>query len=617
MNLKEDLRKEFASDQSSDLSKTVLAQSGRLFIMQAANSGNLALLERAIKAGICPDTISDDGSSALHCAARDGRVKMVEYLFHLGASTTIINQNKRPPFQEAIFGGNVATIQFMLDNRMGAMETNNRLLSTFESVLSNDKAEVAEAFFSYIEGKAILAQQGLNLLQNAIKHRNVFFVSRLSSSNTVELNSRYDNRGHPLRFAIRVGGAEIVEVLLRSENLDVNVRCVRWRTTPLHFAVEKGAREVVQLLLQDSRVEVNLKAHDGHSPLYHAVEYKNADMAKLILAHPKVDVNVKTHSGGQGPLFCAVYRSNIEIARLILAHPKVDVNSVESSKLMTALHQAVCNPRVLPSIATLEHPAEALHSMDIDEGGVSEPVINCNNLQMVRVLCQAPGICLNMKDKYGNTPLQLAVSQGCWPIAQYLLRYAEAKNNLGSSAQITLPPLRSSDLPSLLQELVCHEDFKSTKGFKKLLFSAARDHGSEVVNQLSQTQVFETIMMGHDTTAALLCAVCTASHSTGILERILRRPETDVNQKLTEDTTALHAAVMINSPKAVEILLEHDQIDIRTGFWGSSYITRCSEDKEYSKWLGKSAREIALHNYGPQSVIESLFAAHEETKSSS
>lgn len=574
------LPRDSTNNSSSNLKNVPIPNAG-LLLVQAANAGNIALLERAIEAGVALDSVSDDGSSALHCAARTGQVAMVETLFRLGANITIVNKNNRSPFKEAILGGDIATIEYMLGNGMSGVECPNSLLSTFDIVLRNQSTEVARSFVHHFQGKAIFKQHGLKLLRRAINQKHVFLVRWLSSSNFYEIHGRPKTQYIPLRHAAEVGHAGILEALLASANINPNITGGHDQSAPLHIAVERGALEIVKLLLEDSRV----------------------------------DVNVKTSTGGS-PLTMAVLRNNTEITKLILAHPKVDVNSVQDYTRRTPLHRAVYNSRVLPSDATADHSDEALDFLNIDEGGEPEPVINCSHLQMVQVLCQAPGICFSMKDKNGDTPLQLAVSKGCWPVVQCLLRYSEAKKNLRSSAHITLPPLRTSDLPSLLQAFVLHEDFQSVEGFKELLFSATRNHVSEMVGQLSQTQVFKTILMDDDTATALLCAVCIASHSTSPLERILRRPDTDVNQRLEDGLAALHVAVIINSPQAVELLLEHDQIDVEIIYpWFQSQ-NRFIEDQNLFN-RGKTALQIALSNYDSQSAIVSLFAAYEKKKAPS
>lgn len=559
--------------------ETVPVQDGRLLVVQAANSGNIALLEKAIKAGIALDAISDDGSSALHCAARTGQVAIVQYLFQSDANITIMNKAGRTPFQEAILGGDVATIKYMLENRMSAMETKDRLLSTFEILLRNKSAEVAKTIAAHLESEIGWEEHGLSMLRQAIKYKHVDYVRWLSSSGRVDINKHYETTNVPIRHAAKVGHPGVFEALLMSENLNPNVTAGWNKSAPFHIAVKMSNLELVQLLLQDNRVDVNVKTGYGQSPLHKAVSQGEIEIAKLILANPKVDVNTVTKNDRDTPLHCAVEKS-----------------------------------RLVPPNTLLNNSAAAFGSASIVERSIPEPLFICSRSQMVQILCQAPGIRLNLKNRDGKTPLQLAVSKRCWPIAQCLLGYARAKRHLGSSAEICLPPLRSSDLPGLLQELTWHEDFQSTQGLKDLLFGAARDRVPEGLSLLSQTHIFDSIITGSDTAAALLCAVCTATYSTEALQYVLQQPNTNVNQWLHDELSALQLAVLLNSTEAVRLLLEHRQIDVNRYSGWSSWLMEIGVLSILSCCFF-TARDIVKKKYGPQSSFEDLFAAHELRKS--
>jgi ankyrin repeat protein len=44
--------------------------------MEAANAGNVAMLQEILKAGVSISSQADDGRTALHCAARAGHVEV-------------------------------------------------------------------------------------------------------------------------------------------------------------------------------------------------------------------------------------------------------------------------------------------------------------------------------------------------------------------------------------------------------------------------------------------------------------------------------------------------------------------------------------------------------------
>ncbi|KAH7385267.1 ankyrin repeat-containing domain protein [Phaeosphaeria sp. MPI-PUGE-AT-0046c] len=457
------------------ISEYDLVPDTRFLLMQAAAFGNLPLLQTALRAGANLNAISDDGSTALHCAARAGQLGIVEYLFQLGADIKTLNKKSRTPFQEGILGGDIPTMTYMLKNKMSAMDTKMLSLSTFETVLSKGNEEVANIFAEHLDHEMICEKQGLRMLHRAIKYSHVNSVHWLLSSTNTNINSRYNSGMAPIHHATKVGHVGVLEVLMASDELDPNNTEDHYLSyAPIHIAVEEGSLDVVQLSLRDDRVNVNVETVFKSTPLHLAVQENKMDIAKLILAHPKADLTLGTYW---------------------------DV--------------LLCIP------------------------------------------------------------------------------------------EVQLPPLRSSDLPELLKEPTHHEDFQHAKDFNGLLFRAAHDGVSEVVGLLTRTQVFAKIIMGDDATAALCCAVCTASISNRALNYLLQQPAACVNERIFEGgMTALYVAVLINNTEAVELLLGHHEINLHLCSW-DLYSGGYPES-----YRVKSAREIASLKYGPQSAIGELFAAH-------
>lgn len=663
-------------DSSSKLSKHATVHNAGLLLVQAASSGDIALLKRSIEAGVAIDTVSDDGSSALHCAARSGQLAIVKILLFRGADITIVNKNNRTPFQEAILGGNITTIEYMLNHNMSATDCPNSLLSTFDSLMRNPSAEVARSFVNHFQGNTFFKQQGLKLLRRAIKHKHIFLVRWLSLSENVKINGRPDTRYVPLCHAVGVGHLGVVEALLDSARLDPNTvgGSGSEPSTPLHIAVVCRALEIVKLLLQDQRVDVNAKTEAGESALYKASFQDNSEIVRLLLAHADVDVNVKTKSG-ESVLDFALDHKNLEIAKLLLAHPEVDVNAKTSSSEVlwyrslfqaksgiaelllahpkfdvnmktssgaTALHKAVSNdmtgiaklllahPKIDPNVTddvddqtplhlavwmrrfmspnTLQdNSGAAAHSTSTIQRSITDPGIVCNHLRMIHLLCEAPKICFKLKNKEDKTALQLAFYHNCWPIVQCILQYAEAKKRSGTSAEIPSPLLGRINLFSLLQALIWHEDFQTPRDFKTLLFRAALYHVPQVISVMSQTETFRNIIKGNDTALALLCAVCTASQSSEALQHMLQQPHIHVNSYIDQGFTALHVAVMINSPKSVQILLRHPRIRI-----GVVVGTTWSDIDRRWNIGGDTAQQLACKAYDSRVVIMRLFETYEE-----
>jgi hypothetical protein len=87
----------------------------------------------------------------------------------------------------------------------------------------------------------------------------------------------------PLWRASQSGHKVVVEVLLATSAVEVNVRSIHGQT-PLFWAAANGYSEVVRLLL-DHGAELNYTDEDGDSPLSMAQSYRQATVIAMLTRH--------------------------------------------------------------------------------------------------------------------------------------------------------------------------------------------------------------------------------------------------------------------------------------------------------------------------------------------
>lgn len=94
--------------------------------------------------------------------------------------------------------------------------------------------------------------------------------------------SRYGQT--PLSIACELGNETVLDLLLASENLELNKTTLKFgEQTPLHVAVKKGYLPIVQKLLDKKGIAVNAKHAGGKTALDEA--YDNVEIAKALLVH--------------------------------------------------------------------------------------------------------------------------------------------------------------------------------------------------------------------------------------------------------------------------------------------------------------------------------------------
>jgi len=131
----------------------------------------------------------------------------------------------------------------------------------------------------------------------------------------------------------------------------------------------------------------------------------------VLLAAPGMDVN-QADENGRTPLFLAIAEGHLELVKVLLAVPGIDVNLADEDG-ETPLHAARA-ARAWEIVALLEAVGAPSGSTVYDaalEGNAGE----------MKQLLAAPGIDVNRANKWGETPLRLAIEEGHLEMVKLLL----------------------------------------------------------------------------------------------------------------------------------------------------------------------------------------------------
>jgi ankyrin repeat protein len=231
-------------------------------------------------------------------------------------------------------------------------------------------------------------------LHYAVQQYNKSKLELLLTRMTKEEINQADKCGFTaLHLAAMEGYADIVELLLKHENIDVNLTNKNgW--TALHVSVIEGNKDLVKLLLQHKKTDVNLFNKNGLTALHLATEKGRIEIVKLLLQHKNIDVNLFDENGNTA-LNWAGDEVHIEIAKLLLHHKNIDVNLFDKSG-NTSLHVYVIE----------------------------------KNKGLVKLLLQHKNIDVNLFDKSGNTSLHLAAKNGDIEIVELLLSHKNIDINM-------------------------------------------------------------------------------------------------------------------------------------------------------------------------------------------
>jgi ankyrin repeat protein len=229
-------------------------------------------------------------------------------------------------------------------------------------------------------------------------------------------------------------GDRTAAVTLISQRADVNAAETDG-TTALHWAVHHGDLELTQRLIR-AGAKVNVKNDYGSTPMSEAAVLGRADLIEALLT-AGADVE-SPNADGQTALMVVARTGRVDAARLLLKYG-AKVNTVEQWRGQTALMWAVAQkqPAMVAELVKAGADVNARSTVNNWDrqvtaepraiyrpaGGLT-PLLYASRegcVECARLLVEA-GADLSLADPENISPLLMAVINGQWDTAQYLIK---------------------------------------------------------------------------------------------------------------------------------------------------------------------------------------------------
>ncbi|KAF1892158.1 hypothetical protein Lal_00036515 [Lupinus albus] len=265
------------------------------------------------------------------------------------------------------------------------------------------------------ELKNLLAKQNLEgetPLYVASENGHALVVGEILKHLDLETASIAARNGYdPFHVAARQGHLEVLRELLHSfPNLAMTTDLAN--STALHTAATQGHIDVVNLLLESDSNLAKIARNNGKTVLHSAARMGHLEVVKALL-NKDPSTGFRTDKKGQTALHMAVKGQNEEIL-VELVKPDPTILSLGDNKGNTALHIATTKGRI----------------------------------QNVRCLLAMEGININMTNKAGETPLDIAEKFGT-PELVSILRAAGATNSTDQAK----PPNATKQLKQTVSDI--------------------------------------------------------------------------------------------------------------------------------------------------------------------
>ena len=264
---------------------SLFAASSSALLADAAEKMDRARVRALLQQRVDVNTPQVDGMTALHWAAYQDDLEIVELLVRAGSNVNASNRYGVTPLSLACTNGNGAMIELLLESRADP----NASLPGGETPLMT-----AARTGSVAAVKALL-------------------------SHGASVDAKDDRRGQTaLTWAVAEGHADVAQILIQA-GADVRTRLASG-FTPLLFAVREGRTDAVRILLKAGADVNETVAGEGRSRGYGG----------------------RMPPAGTSPLLLAVTNGHFELAALLLdagANPNVDLTGYTVLHAMTAVRK--------------------------------------------------------------------------------------------------------------------------------------------------------------------------------------------------------------------------------------------------------------------------------------
>jgi len=122
----------------------------------------------------------------------------------------------------------------------------------------------------------------MNTKVKEVKVKEIIESPKIDIFDAIKKNNIEEVQKNELLLACAYGRTDVVEKLLKNENVEINQVDMDGKTS-LYWACYKGYKEVVKALLKNKKINVNLADKEGKTPLYWAESCDRAEIVKDLL----------------------------------------------------------------------------------------------------------------------------------------------------------------------------------------------------------------------------------------------------------------------------------------------------------------------------------------------
>ncbi len=255
--------------------------------------------KKTISVSIC-NVRDAKGNTSLHYAIKNKNLEIVRKLIQAGSNPLFENINSMNALHFAVYSREYDVIKFILasiDNEKKINILVNSRISTGETALhfacNLQEIKIIQLLLDYGANPNIVSMsQEASILQYAVNLGNRKIVEILMKTNNININHQDIHGNTALHYCVIENNGDIFDLLTKNDNINVNL----WNMNgeiPLHICIEKGnnlKREIIDFLIVKSNL--NIQNNDYDSCLHLICKYDIWENYKNILENKNLDILV-------------------------------------------------------------------------------------------------------------------------------------------------------------------------------------------------------------------------------------------------------------------------------------------------------------------------------------
>ncbi|KAF0719680.1 Aste57867_876 [Aphanomyces stellatus] len=388
----------------------------------------------------CPDS---NGRMALHVASEAGHKGIVDRLLaRADVDVNVQNEAGETPLMMAAAAGHVDIIRQLIhchDLADVNLPANNGCSALHYA--ANGHLDAVKALLTCPGIDVFMINQaGLTPVDVSCAAKEPAIIELLLQQTPVQdknHNSETTNAATKMLQAIRSGNYTAVLDILK-DGYDMNTvgqilvpikahdgfAIAEWKCTPLTCAARFGRQDIVELLLKQKNIDVQQNAYPLNPvevPVFIACRFRHEQVAALLAKHPDVDINTRT-TKDETMLIAAAQLGWVTVVDALLLHPSCqDVNHGGGLYQRTALHAASLHGHAKVANRLLQESNIRVNIPDKD--GRTPLLLACTrgHFDVARVLVDHHADA-NARSKDSFTPFRMACGYGFETIAMLMLK---------------------------------------------------------------------------------------------------------------------------------------------------------------------------------------------------